>query len=148
MPFHLVTGKRLPCRSTQVVITLKPVSHCLFDKPSRGQAQPNRITLQLQPNENIQLGLLSSLAGPEWGALELQPLALELSVPTGQQRRIAYERLFLDALSGNSALFVRADEVRAARAHATLRHGGNRKHVVEMGGMTSPRGNRALRLHD
>ena len=116
VPFHLVTGKRLPCRSTQVVITLKPVSHWLFDKPSRGQAQPNRITLQLQPNENIQLGLLSSLAGPEWGALELQPLALELSVPTGQQRRIAYERLFLDALSGNSALFVRADEVRAAWA--------------------------------
>ena len=116
MPFHLVTGKRLPRRSTQVVITLKPVSHWLFDSPTRGQAQPNHITLQLQPQENIELGLLSSLAGPEWGALQLEPLQLELSVPTGQQRRIAYERLLLDALAGNNALFVRADEVRAAWA--------------------------------
>ena len=116
VPFHLVTGKRLPQRSTQVVITLKPVSHWIFDSPSSQQAQPNRITLELQPSENIELGLLSSLAGAEWGALELKPLELELSVPTGQQRRIAYERLFLDALSGNSALFVRADEVRAAWA--------------------------------
>src|SRR5690606_35676487 len=64
----------------------------------------------------IQLGLMSSLAGPEWGALELQPLELELLVPTGLHRRIAYERLFLDALKGNHALFVRADEVRAAWA--------------------------------
>lgn len=116
VPFHLVTGKRLPQRSTQVVITLKPVSHWVFGSTEAHNAQPNQITLQLQPNENIQLGLLSSLAGPEWGALQLQPLELELSVPTGQQRRIAYERLLLDALSGNSALFVRADEVRAAWA--------------------------------
>lgn len=116
VPFHLVTGKRLPRRSTQVVITLKPVSHWVFDSPAHQQAQPNRITLQLQPAENIELGLLSSLAGPEWGALQLEPLQLELSVPTGQQRRIAYERLLLDALAGNNALFVRADEVRAAWA--------------------------------
>jgi glucose-6-phosphate 1-dehydrogenase len=116
VPFHLVTGKRLPQRSTQVVITLKPVTHWLFDNPGRGQATPNRITLQLQPQENIQLGLMSSLAGPEWGAIELQPLDLELSVPTGLHRRIAYERLFLDALNGNHALFVRDDEVRAAWA--------------------------------
>lgn len=116
VPFHLVTGKRLPRRSTQVVITLKPVSHWVFDSPAHGQAQPNRITLQLQPQENIELGLLSSLAGPEWGALQLEPLQLELSVPTGQQRRIAYERLLLDAIAGNNALFVRADEVRAAWA--------------------------------
>lgn len=114
VPFHLVTGKRLPQRSTQVVITFKPVTHWLFDNPGRGQATPNRITLQLQPQENIQLGLMSSLAGPEWGAVELQPLDLQLSMPTGLHRRIAYERLFLDAFNGNHALFVRDDEVRAA----------------------------------
>ena len=48
--------------------------------------------------------------------LELQPLELELSSETGQNRRIAYERLFLDALHGNHALFVRNDEVEAAWA--------------------------------
>ena len=114
VPFHLVTGKRLPERTTRVVVTLKPVTHWLFERPQRAQAAPNRLVFQLQPQENIELGLMSSLAGPEWGALELQPLELELSVPTGLHRRIAYERLFLDAFNGNHALFVRDDEVRAA----------------------------------
>jgi len=114
VPFHLVTGKRLPERTTRVVVTLKPVTHWLFERPQRGQATPNRLVFQLQPQENIELGLMSSLAGPEWGALELHPLELELSVPTGLHRRIAYERLFLDAFNGNHALFVRDDEVRAA----------------------------------
>jgi len=114
VPFHLCTGKRLPERSTCIVVTLKPVTHWLFERPDREGAAPNRLTFSLQPQENIQLGLLSSLAGPEWGALELQPLELDLSVPTGLHRRIAYERLFLDALHGNHALFVRNDEVEAA----------------------------------
>lgn len=116
VPFHLVTGKRLAERTTRVVVNLKPVTHWLFERPDRANATPNRITFQLQPQENIELGLMSSLAGPEWGALELHPLELELSVPTGLHRRIAYERLFLDAFNGNHALFVRDDEVRAAWA--------------------------------
>ncbi len=114
VPFHLVTGKRLPERTSRVVVTLKPVTHWLFERPQRSQATPNRLVFQLQPQENIELGLMSSLAAPEWGAVELQPLELELSVPTGLHRRIAYERLFLDAFNGNHALFVRDDEVRAA----------------------------------
>ncbi|MGV8960391.1 MAG: glucose-6-phosphate dehydrogenase [Stenotrophomonas sp.] len=116
VPFHMVTGKRLGERTSRVVVTLKPVTHWLFERPDRRHATPNRLTFQLQPQENIQLGLMSSLAGPEWGALELQPLELELSVPTGLYRRIAYERLLLDAFNGNPALFVRDDEVRAAWA--------------------------------
>ena len=116
VPFHLCTGKRLAERTTRIVVTLKPVTHWLFERPDRKHATPNRLTFQLQPQENIELGLMSSLAGPEWGALELQPLELELSVPTGLHRRIAYERLFLDAFNGNHALFVRDDEVRAAWA--------------------------------
>ena len=69
---------------------------------------------RLQPEENIELTLMSSLAAPEWGALELQPLPLDLSMPINLRRRIAYERLLLDAFHGNPALFVRNDEVEAA----------------------------------
>jgi len=114
VPFHLTTGKRMPGRTTCIVVNLKPVTHWLFEHPSRRQATPNRLIFQLQPQENIRLGLMSSLTGPEWGALELKPLELDLSVPTGLHRRIAYERLFLDAFHGNRALFVRDDEVRVA----------------------------------
>ncbi len=114
VPFHLVTGKRLATRSTQVLVTFKPVSHWLFEKPHRAQATPDRLLIRLQPEENVELQLMSSLAGPEWGAMELQPLSLNLSMPPTRRRRIAYERLFLDALNGRHALFVRDDEVEAA----------------------------------
>jgi glucose-6-phosphate 1-dehydrogenase len=114
VPFHLVTGKRMAERATVVTVTLKPVSHWLFERPDGAHAAPNRLTFRLQPQEDIELGLMSSLAGPEWGTLELQPLELELSSETGKNRRIAYERLFLDALHGSHALFVRNDEVEAA----------------------------------
>ncbi|HET6397271.1 MAG TPA: glucose-6-phosphate dehydrogenase [Pseudoxanthomonas sp.] len=116
VPFHLCTGKRMADRSTVVTVTLKPVTHWLFERPDGAHAAPNRLTFRLQPQEDIELGLMSSLAGPEWGTLELHPLELELSSQTGQNRRIAYERLFLDALHGNHALFVRNDEVEAAWA--------------------------------
>ena len=113
VPFRLCTGKRLGERVTQVVVTFRPTSHWLFEKPKREKATPDRLVLRLQPQENVELELMSSLAGPEWGALELQSLPLDLSMPT-VQRRIAYERLLLDALNGNSTLFVRSDEVEAA----------------------------------
>jgi glucose-6-phosphate 1-dehydrogenase len=114
VPFRLCTGKRLTERVTQIVVSFRPVSHWLFENPRREQVAPNRLLIRLQPEEDIELGLMSSLAGSEWGALELQPLPLDLSMPRGAQRRIAYERLLLDALNGNPALFVRSDEVEAA----------------------------------
>jgi len=49
--------------------------------------------------------------------MRLKPLALDLSLSEAfkrQRRRIAYERLFLEALEGNRILFVRRDEVEAA----------------------------------
>jgi glucose-6-phosphate 1-dehydrogenase len=114
VPFRLVTGKRLAQRTTEVVVSFKPVSHWLFDRPPMGGAVPNRLLMQLQPEENIKLDLMGSLAAPEWGGTELQPLSLDLSMAATPQRRIAYERLLLDALHGNQVLFVTGEEVEAA----------------------------------
>jgi glucose-6-phosphate 1-dehydrogenase len=114
VPFRLVTGKRLAERTTEVVVSFKPVSHWLFERPPLGAAPPNRLRLHLQPRENIELELMGSLAAPEWGQFELHPLSLDLDTAPGTQRRIAYERLLLDALAGNQALFVSAGEVEVA----------------------------------
>ena len=52
------------------------------------------------------------------GGYELQPLTLNLSLLDAfkgeKRRRIAYERLLLEAISDNSTLFVRRDEAEAA----------------------------------
>jgi glucose-6-phosphate 1-dehydrogenase len=116
VPFRIATGKRLAARTTEVIVTFRKVTHWLFEKPAAKDAAPNRMVIRLQPEENISLSFLSSLAGQEWGALQLKPLDLELSSPLGLNRRIAYERLLLDALHGNPALFVRNDEIEAAWA--------------------------------
>ncbi|XIG26920.1 glucose-6-phosphate dehydrogenase [Lysobacter enzymogenes] len=114
VPFRLVTGKRLAERATEVVVSFRPTSHWLFERPRRGRERPNRLRMRLQPDETIELGLMGSLAAPEWGALELKPMSLDLSMSASPQRRIAYERLIVDALRGNQTLFVRDDEVEAA----------------------------------
>jgi glucose-6-phosphate 1-dehydrogenase len=46
--------------------------------------------------------------------LESLPLSLSLKKVHSARRRIAYERLLLDALNGNSTLFVRRDEIEEA----------------------------------
>lgn len=114
VPFRIVTGKRMPARATEVVVSFKPVSHWVFERPSKERARSNRLRMRLQPEETIELGLMGSLAAPEWGATELQPMSLDLSMSPAPKRRIAYERLLVDALKGDQTLFVRDDEVEAA----------------------------------
>jgi glucose-6-phosphate 1-dehydrogenase len=49
--------------------------------------------------------------------MQLGQVGLNLSLSpafTGMRRRIAYERMFFDVMRGNSALFVRRDEVEVA----------------------------------
>src|SRR3546814_3674842 len=114
VPFRLVTGKRMPSRTTEVVVSFKPVSHWVFERPDRNRARPNRLRMRLQPEETIELGLMGSLAAPDWGATELQPMSLDLLMSSTPRRRMAYERLLVDALKGDQTLFVRDAEVAAA----------------------------------
>jgi glucose-6-phosphate 1-dehydrogenase len=111
-PFFLRTGKRLPDRRTQIAIQFKPLPHSIFGK--RDELIANRLVIDLQPDEDISLLLMNR--GPGLIGARLQALPLNLSLAGNGRRRIAYERLFLDVLSGNQSLFVRRDEVELAWA--------------------------------
>ncbi|MBC6982435.1 glucose-6-phosphate dehydrogenase [Caulobacter sp. 17J80-11] len=115
VPFYLRTGKRLPTRSSQIVIQFRQVPHSIF--PS-GDLLDNRLTIRLQPEEEISLLLMNKTPSLDQAGVKLKPLALNLSLSEafrGQtRRRIAYERLFLEALNDNPTLFVRRDEAEAA----------------------------------
>jgi glucose-6-phosphate 1-dehydrogenase len=114
VPFYLRTGKRLGDRHTRIVIQFKCVPHSAF---GQGDLIPNRLTITLQPEERISLQLMNKTPGLTTEGMRLSPLSLDLSLTEAfgaQRRRIAYERLLLDALAGNPTLFVRADEVEAA----------------------------------
>jgi glucose-6-phosphate 1-dehydrogenase len=119
VPFFLRTGKRLPERRTQIAIQFKPVPHSIFGGSARDDLVANRLVIDLQPDEDIELLLMNKAPGISRGGMRLQSLPLSLSLlrsyeGPGARRRIAYERLLLDVIIGNSTLFVRRDEVEAA----------------------------------
>ena len=112
VPFYLRTGKRLPERLTRIVIQFKALPHSIFGAAAREDLIANRLVIDLQPNEDISLLLMNR--GPGLIGSRLQALPLSLSLANGGRRRIAYERLLLDILAANPALFVRRDEVELA----------------------------------
>jgi glucose-6-phosphate 1-dehydrogenase len=119
VPFFLRTGKRLPERRTQIAIQFKAVPHSIFDGAAKADLQANRLVIDLQPDEDIELLLMNKAPGLSQGGMRLQSLPLSLSLlkaysGPNSRRRIAYERLLLDVIHGNSALFVRRDEVERA----------------------------------
>jgi glucose-6-phosphate 1-dehydrogenase len=116
VPFYLRTGKRLADRSTQIVVQFRAVPHSIF---SRRGLTANRLTIRLQPEEEISLTLMNKTPSLDQGGMQLKPLSLNLNLIDAYKktrRRIAYERILLDALAGNQTLFVRRDETEAAWA--------------------------------
>ncbi len=119
VPFFMRTGKRLPEKRTEIVIQFKPVPHSIFDHGDRGAVEANRLVIELQPEEDISLSVMNKRPGLDQ-RMQLQPIRMSLSWGQNDRdarpprRRIAYERLLLDALAGDSTLFVRRDEAEQA----------------------------------
>lgn len=113
VPFYLRTGKRMKKRCAEIVIQFKDVSHRVYDD-SAGPLEPNRLVIRLQPDESIQLCMMSK--NLETLDMQLQPATLNLNFSdtyTGY-RSDAYKRLILDAAAANPSLFIHRDEVEYA----------------------------------
>jgi glucose-6-phosphate 1-dehydrogenase len=114
VPFYLRTGKRLPSKSSQIVIQFRDVPHSIF---GNGDMVANRLVIRLQPEEDISLTLMNktpSLEGMELRAVDLSLSLINAFRKEAPRRRIAYERLLFEAIKNNQTLFVRRDEAEAA----------------------------------
>ena len=113
VPFYLRTGKRLHEQRSEIVVVFRRVPHLLF-KGVSGLMMDNRLTIRLQPDEGIKLGLTIKEPGP--GGMRLQHVPLDMSFAEAFNARApeAYERLLMDVIRGNATLFMRRDEVQAA----------------------------------
>jgi glucose-6-phosphate 1-dehydrogenase len=109
VPFYLRAGKRMTKRVTEIALRFREVPHRLFEQ---GMAA-NTLALRIQPDEGITLKFETKVPGPK---PRIQPVSMEFRYGTsfGQQPPEAYERLILDAILGDSTLFIRRDEVEAA----------------------------------
>ena len=112
VPFYLRTGKRMGHRVSEIVIQFKPVPHPLFTG-RRGDVQPNRLVIRLQPDEFIKLSLMTKVPGAGMD-LEREELNLNLKDRAGGRTFQAYERLLLDVVRGVTTLFMHRTEVEAA----------------------------------
>lgn len=111
VPFYLRTGKRMAERRSEIVIAFKPVPHSIFGQEGE---EANRLVIRLQPDEAV--GLYVQIKEPGPGGLRIKSLPLNLSYADNFTVRYpdAYERLLMDVVRGNLALFMRRDEVEAA----------------------------------
>ncbi len=112
VPFYLRTGKRLPTRLTQIVVTFYEPPVALFERYSSGQPHANVLLITLQPDEGFDLMIDVKSPAEE---MRLERIALDFryqdafgSIPD------AYSTLILDVMVGDQTLFVRSDEVEEA----------------------------------
>lgn len=105
----------MSCRTTQIVVQFREPPHMVFPDSPHSIADSNRLVIQVQPAEGIQLHFQTKV--PDAG-MDIRQTDLDFSYQREFRGMIpeAYEILLLDALEGDASLFARADEVEAAWA--------------------------------
>ncbi len=115
VPFYLRTGKAMTCRDTEIVVTLKPVPFASFGRGFAERLPPNRIIIQIQPDEGLSVDLLIKRPGLE---VDTVPIALDFRYADRFDigHLTGYESLIYDMLMGDQTLFQRADAIEAGWA--------------------------------
>lgn len=109
VPFYIRTGKRLPAKSTEVVVEFKNIPERVHFANSM-QLEPNLLVFRVQPMEGIYIKFNGKEPG---GGSHIIPIAMDFcqTCQVGLNTPEAYERLLHDAIAGDSTYFTRWDEV-------------------------------------
>ena len=113
VPIFLRTGKRLPRRATEVLISFRDIPVRFFEGTGVEQLPANHLTISIQPDEMITFAFLAKVPGPE---IKVKPVHMGFSY--GESFMVepaeAYERLLHEAMDGDHTLFARGDGVERA----------------------------------
>lgn len=112
IPFYLRSGKAMSCRTTQIVIQFREPPFMLFGEHKSFRPEANRLVIQIQPAEGLQLYFQSKVPDSEM-KMRLSELDFRFD-SSGRELPDAYQRLLLDAIVGDPGLFARSDEVEQA----------------------------------
>ncbi len=112
VPFYVRVGKRLAKGGTEIAVQFKNAPSVLFNTPDEPLG-PNVLVIRIQPDEGISLRMQCKMPG---NAINIEPVKMDFHYGTsfGKASPEAYERLLLDAMSGDATLFARRDEVEGA----------------------------------
>jgi glucose-6-phosphate 1-dehydrogenase len=113
VPIYLRSGKGMSCRTTQIVIQFKQPPHMMFQGGSQRVLDANRLLIQIQPAEGIQIHFQTKVPDTD---MMFRQTEFNFNFRQSFQGELpeAYERLLLDAMNGDASLFARSDEVETA----------------------------------
>lgn len=114
VPFYLRSGKALAAKTSEISIHFRCPPDVLFHLAREGRMNQNVLSLCIQPDEGIHLTLQAKVPDT---ARRLQVVNLGFNYRDSFKNTVlpdAYERLLLDALMGDAALFTRSDEIELA----------------------------------
>lgn len=112
VPFYLRSGKALAVKGSEITVAFKRPVVQLFG--TEQSPRPNVLSICIQPDEGVHLSLDAKVPGDP---VDINPVDLEFHYRTSFPGLVvgdAYERLLLDALRGDAALFTRSDEIKQA----------------------------------
>ncbi|MCR8645341.1 glucose-6-phosphate dehydrogenase [Paenibacillus sp. N1-5-1-14] len=112
VPFYVRTGKRLPAKTTEIVVEFKNVPDNVY-LTEKHELEPNLLVFRVHPVEGIHLKMNAKQPGGEGNVI---PITMDFAQSSlvGMNTPEAYELLLNDAARGDSTYFTRWDEV----AHA------------------------------
>lgn len=115
VPFYLRSGKALGAKVSEVLVQFKCPPLMMFNASSDTDCfMPNLLALCIQPDEGIHLKFEAKVPG---SIKETRSVDMEFHYRSSFGDGAlpdAYERLLLDALSGDPSLFTRSDEIEMA----------------------------------
>ena len=114
VPFYLRSGKALQAKNSEIVIEFQNPPHLMFNLPENYEFNSNLLSICIQPDEGIHLKFEAKK--PD-SSQESESVIMEFHYKnTFAQNSLpdAYERLLLDALTGDASLFARSDEIEQA----------------------------------
>ena len=131
VPFYLRSGKRLAAKTTEITLQFKRVPHLLFAENM--DPEPNRLTLVIQPDEGIHIAFQTKVPG---AGMRSQAVDMVFQYERTFGEHVlpdAYERLLLDAIQGDAALFARSDEIELAWRLVDALDGPVQPHIYAVG---------------
>lgn len=113
VPFYIRTGKAMKEKVTEIAIQFKRPPADPFRARGVDVPDPNLLLVRIQPKEAISLNFNSK---PPGMAFDLEHVRMDFTYGQtfSEQLPEAYERLLLDAIRGDSTLFMRSDEIEEA----------------------------------
>jgi glucose-6-phosphate 1-dehydrogenase len=110
VPFYLRAGKRLGRRVTEIAVVFKRAPQYLFAESQTSALGQNALVIRVQPDEGVTIRFGSKVPG---AGMQVRDVTMDFGYGHAftEASPEAYERLILDVLLGDPALFPRHQEV-------------------------------------